>query len=165
MLFVLLVLMFVLLPVFEDLFHIDETMISLDKPQLYSPGRVYEIVTDWGESGRFNQFLLHITWDLLLPVIYFFFLGFFISWFAKRGFLRNSKMQKLNLVSLVALVDLFENISLFLLILVFPAKVDALCWLKTILTIIKYYLFGPGILVALVISIISAVKNKFVIQG
>jgi len=66
-----------------------------------------------GKSGRLKQFWFHLTWDLLFPIIYFFFLGFLLSWLYKRGFKRDSKMQKLNLVSLVAAVDLLEDIALF----------------------------------------------------
>lgn len=162
--FVLIVLKFLFLPIFENILQIDEQMISLDKPHIYAPETVYAILTDWGESGRLKQFWLHLTWDLLLPIIYFFFLGFLISWLAKRGFKPNSKMQKLNLVALVAVVDLLENVSLFFLIQIYPANVYILSLVKTGLTLTKYYLFGPAILFGLVISTVFALKNRFVVQ-
>ena len=161
---VILVLKFLLLPVFENFLKIDENMISMDKPQIYSSDEVYEILTNWGEEGRPKQFWLHITWDLLLPIVYFFFLGFLISWLTKRGFKPKSSLQNLCLVSLGAVIDLLENISLFILILIYPLKIDFLCWLKTGFTLIKYYLFGPAILFALILSAIYAAKNKFTIQ-
>lgn len=157
---VLIVLNFLSLPVFEEVLQIDENMVSLDKPQLYSPEAVYEILTHWGEEGRIKQFWIHITWDLLLPVLYFFFLGFLISWIAKRGFKPGSKMRLLNLVALVAVVDLLENIFLFILIFIYPANVYILGLIKTGLTLIKYYVFGPAILFALVASTVFAIKNR-----
>ena len=162
---VILVLKFLLLPVFENILQIEENTISMNNPQIYSSDRVYEILTNWGESGRFKQFWFHITWDLLFPIVYFFFIGFLISWLTKRAFKQKSSLQNFCLVSLVAAIDLLENISLFLLILVYPSKIDTLCWFKTGFTLIKYYLFGPAILFALVFSTIYAVKNKFKIQA
>lgn len=161
---VLIVLEFLSLPAFEEFLQIDENTISLDKPQIYSPDKVHEILTEWGDSGRLKQFWLHITWDLLLPIMYFFFLGFLISLLSKRGFSRGSNLQYLNLVSLVAVVDQLENISLFVLIFVYPVKISVFCWLKTGFTLIKYYIFGPAILFALVFAAIFAVKNKFEVQ-
>lgn len=161
---VLLIITFLLLPVFEGLLQITEDTISLDKPYLYPPYKVYEILNSWGEAGRCKQFWLHVTWDLLLPLVYFFFLGFLISWFTKRGFKQKSCLQNLCLVSLVAVIDLFENISLFLLILIYPADSIILCWLKTGFTFIKYYLFGPAIVFALVFSAVYAVKNRLKVQ-
>ncbi|MCG8569045.1 MAG: hypothetical protein MJB14_02790 [Spirochaetes bacterium] len=164
LLFLLLILLFLALPLFENILQIDTNIISLDKPGLYSPLKIYEILTDWGENGRMKQFWFHITWDSLLPISYFFFLGFLISWLTKRGFKSKSKMHLLNLVSLVAIVDLLENLSLFILIFLYPANMYILCLIKTGLTLIKYYLFGPAILSGLMISTAFAVKNKFQIQ-
>jgi len=161
---ILLLLMLISLPLFENILQIEENMISLDVPPTYSSDRVYEILTEWGKDGRLKQFWLHLTWDLLFPMIYFFFLGFLLSWFSKRGFKRDSKMQKLKLVSFVAAVDLLENIALFLLIIFFPANVYILSWIKTGLTLTKYYIFGPAILFGLVVSTFFASKNRFIIQ-
>lgn len=161
---ILIVSLFIALPVFEDILQMEKNMTSLDSSHINSSDRVYEILTEWGESGRLKQLWLHLTWDLLFPLIYFFFLGFLITWLSKRGFKQQSKMQLLNLVSLVAVVDILENISLFLLIFVFPANVSVLCWIKTGLTFTKYYLFGPALLFVLVVSTIFAIKNRFAIQ-
>ena len=157
----LVVLMFLFLPMFENFLSIEENIPSLDKPYMYSPDEVFEVLTGWGEDGRIKQFQFHITWDILLPGVYFFFLGFLIAWLTKRGFRQNSKWQNLCLLSSVAVIDVLENITLFLLILVYPSKIDILSWLKTGLTLIKYYIFGPAILSALFFSGIHAGKNRF----
>lgn len=162
--FILILLMFLFLPIFEKTLHMSENMISLDKSHVYSPEKIHAILTDWGEIGRLQQIWLHFTWDLVFPILYFFFLGFLISWFAKRGFKSNSKMQKINLLSMVAIVDILENIFLFMLILIYPQNVLMLGWIKTGLTFMKYYLFGPAILLGLLISIVFALKKRFVVQ-
>lgn len=161
---ILIVLLFISLPLFEDILGISGDHISLDKPQLYSPDTIHEILTDWGEGGRLKQFWIHVTWDLLLPIFYFFFLGFLIAWLSKRGFKKEHPLQKLCLVSLVAVIDLFENIFLFILIFIYPANVHLLGFIKTGLTLIKYYIFGPAILFGLVTSTIFAFKNKLKVQ-
>jgi len=164
LLFLLLALMFLFLPIYENYLKINVNMISLDKPNIYSSAKTYEILTEWGESGRTKQFWFHITWDLLLPIIYFFFLGFLISWLTKRGFNRDSKKQMFNLVSLVAVIDLLENIFLIALILIYPSNIPILSWIKTSLTLIKYYFFGPAIFFTLLGSTVYAFKNRFIIQ-
>lgn len=164
LLLIMLVAKFMSLPILEEYLQVGENHISLDEPQIYSSDEVYKILTDWGDEGRKNQFLIHITWDLLLPVVYFFFLGFLIAWLTKRGFKPESKFQMLSLVSLVAIIDLLENITLFILILVYPANIAVVGWMKTGLTLIKYYLFGPAILFALIASLIFAMKNRFQIR-
>lgn len=149
------------MPIFEDFLQIDKNMVSLDKPAIHSPKKIHQILSDWGEAGRLKQFWLHISWDLLLPIIYFFFLGFLLAWLSKRGFSQKSFFQNLCLLSLVAVIDWLENLTLFILILLYPAKINFIGILKTAFTLIKYYVFGPAILFALIFSTIYAIKNKF----
>lgn len=163
-LLILIVLMFPLLPVFGKAIHMNENMISLDSSKIYSPETIHAILTDWGDKGRIRQIWFHFTWDLVFPVLYFFFIGFLVSWFAKRGFRPGSKMQKMNLLAMVAAVDLLENISLLVLVIIYPVTSRILGIIKTSLTAIKYYLFGPVILAGLVTSVIFAIKNGFRIQ-
>jgi hypothetical protein len=162
--FISIILMFLILPAFENILHLSEDMVSLDKPFLYSNVKIFDILTDWGEEGRFQQILFHLTWDLVLPVIYFFFLGFLLSWFAKRGFKSGSRVQKITLLSLVAVADILENIFLLVLILIYPENVPVIGWIKTGLTFMKYYLFGPLIPAVLLIAVIFALKNRMEVQ-
>lgn len=156
----LIILLFFLLPYTEELLKIDSSHISLDKPRLYSPLEIHNILTDWGEEGRISQFWLHITWDLMLPLFYFFFLGFLISLMFRDRYEKSSRIQYFNLVSLVAVIDILENISLFILLTLHPKIPIVLCWIKILLTMIKYYLFGPGILIALTVGVVGLYKQK-----
>lgn len=157
-LFLLIVALFMVLPITESFFQIGEGMISLDKPNWHSPDDIHKILGSWGDSGRMGQFWLHMTWDLALPVTYFFFLGFLLSYFTRKGFPPESSMHKMNLVSLVAVVDILENAMLFILIVAFPSELVVVGVIKTALTLIKYYLFGPVILLAFAISIGAALR-------
>lgn len=152
--------LFILLPTFEEFLNIDTSHVSLDKPMLYSASEINSILTDWGEEGRKSQFLLHITWDLLLPLFYFFFLGFLLSLLLRNVYEKGSRVHYLNLVSLVAVIDILENISLFILITLYPNTPTLVCWIKTSLTLIKYYIFGPGIVIALIVGISGLFKKE-----
>ena len=156
--------MFQIMPVFEKVLNIDDNIVSMDSADILPQEMIYSILTDWGDDGRVRQVWFHLSWDLIFPVSYFFFVGFLLSWFAKRGFKSNSSMQKLNLLAFVAVVDLLENISIMILVFVYPADIFFLVFVKNALTVIKYYLFGPLIVLGLLLSLVFAAKNRFEIQ-
>ncbi len=156
--------MFIIMPAFEKALGMDENLVSLDSSNIYSPETIHTILSEWGYEGRLQQIWFHFTWDLIFPLLYFFYIGFLLSWLAKRGFKKNSKMQKTNLLAAIAVADILENISLLFLILAYPKDAIILGYIKTALTMIKYFLFGPLILITLIVLLIFAIKNKFRIQ-
>ncbi len=163
-LLLLIIIMFFILPTVEDVFHISQDMVSIDEPDIHTPQEIHNILNDWGEQGRIQQVWFHSTWDIILPILYFFFIGFLISWFTKRGFKSESAFRKMSLVSLIAVVDILENIALFILIFSFPSKYGFMGWIKTGLTLTKYFIFGPAIVIALIIAVVFAIRNRFVVQ-
>lgn len=160
--FFLVLLMLFIFPLFEYIVQMPENIISLDSSNLYSSKEIHKILTEWGSNGRIKQIWLHLTWDLIFPILYFFFLGFLISYITSRTFKASSKMQKAFLLSFVALVDILENISLIILILIYPKDVSFLGCLKTGFTFVKYYVFGPALLICILVSTVFLLVNKFI---
>ena len=140
-----------------------ESMVSLDDPVSYTPQEVFNIMEDWGASGRTQQLWFHMTWDVIVPVWSYLVVGTGLSWLLKRSFTPQSKWRLINLVALTTIFDLSENFSLAFLILFYKQRPLWLAWLKNAFTMIKY---GSGILIVgvLVVGSVLAVKNRFRVQ-
>jgi hypothetical protein len=160
LLFLSIVIMYMAIPIVEDILQADKDMVLLDDYKIFSPEKTASIIRDWGENGRRQQIWLHLTWDLLFPIVYSLFIGFLLSWFAKRAFAADNRMQKINLLSGIGLFDLIENTLIMILVIIYPLESTFIIWLKIIFTIIKYYIFGPLILLGLLSSLFFIVKNK-----
>ena len=73
---------------------------------------------------------VELTVDIVYPLVYLFFFGLLISWLFQRGYPSNSPMRKFNVMPLGAwFFDLIENISIVILLSVFPSQPIALGWL------------------------------------
>ena len=155
--------MAITLPLLSLIYPAGNEMVSLDDPVFYTSEEVFSIVESWGDGGRTYQLWFHLTWDLIVPILGFSFVGLFISWLLQRGFRSGSKLQKLNLLALGAVFDLLENICLVSMIVAYPARPVAVAWLKTIFTMIKYG-FAIPIILLIVIGLYKAARNRFKIQ-
>jgi hypothetical protein len=155
--------MAITLPLLSLLYPVENELVPLDDPVFYTSEEVFSIVESWGDGGRTYQLWLHLTWDLIVPILGFLLIGLFISWLLQRGFRTGSKLQKLNLLALAPIFDLLENICLVSIIVVYPARPVTIAWLKTIFTLSKY---GIAILIVLLmlIGLIKAAMNRFKIQ-
>lgn len=121
------------LPLLNAIYPAGDELISLDEPVIYTSDEVLSIVENWGEGGRTYQLWFHLTWDVIVPVLNFLFLGLSFSWLLQRSFRQGSRWRMLNLVALVTVFDLLENVSLIGIIAAYPSQPIALAWLKTFL--------------------------------
>ena len=127
-----------------------ETMVSLDDPVSYTPQEIFNIMEDWGATGRTEQLWFHLTWDVIVPLWSYLVVGTSLSWLLKRAFTLGSKWRLLNLVALTTIFDLSENFSLAGLIIFYAQRPLWLAWVKNAFTIIKY---GSGVLIVGVLII------------
>ncbi len=145
------------------LIPLDQALInneSLDLPSFNTPVKIYSLLGSYGSLGRQQIVILALTWDLLFPISYTLFFGLLISWLLQRGFPRNSKWQKANLVVLGGIFDLLENACTVILIAFYPNKLIPIAWAKTLFTMTKYC-FGIPIFGILVIAIIASIIHRF----
>ena len=147
-------------PLAAELFPESTNGTSLDAPVAYAPEQVFAILDSWGAAGRRYQLFFHFTWDLAVPVLGLLFLGFTLSWLFRRAFPPASKMRLLNLAALACGFDLLENVFIASLIVTYPARIEALAWLKAACTVTKYA-FGPVLIALLVGGLALAARNRF----
>ena len=110
--------MVITLPLLSRIYPAADEMESLDDPVFYTPDEIFSTMESWGEDGRNYQLWLHLTWDLIFPIMGFLFISLFISWLLQRSFGPESKLQRLNLLALGSVFDLLENVCLIGLLLV-----------------------------------------------
>lgn len=155
-----------LLPLIQGLMQDDRGGVQpLDLMIFASPEKIFAMIERYGEFGRPFYRNVELTVDIIYPIIYLFFFGLTISWLFQRGFAANSPMRKYNTLPLGAwFFDLLENIAIVTLLLMFPAQPTALAWVLILLTTIKWLFAGASIL-AILIGLVMAAKNKFKVQA
>jgi hypothetical protein len=134
----------------------------LDLMMFSTPAEIFAMITRYDIA--FYR-LVELTIDIIYPVVYLFFFGLLISWLFQRGYASTSPMRKLNVLPVGAwFFDLLENITIVILLSLYPNSQPAgLAWILIILTHIKWLFAGATILLIL-IGLVMAIKNKFKVQ-
>lgn len=133
----------------------------LDLMIFAAPDKVFGMIEKYGEFGRPFYRNVELTVDIVYPIVYLFFFGLAISWLFQRGFAPTSSMRKFNIAPLGAwFFDLLENITIVILVSVFPAKPTALAWVLFVFTTVKWFFALASILLILV-GLVTAARNGF----
>jgi hypothetical protein len=137
---------------------------ALDAQFFYTPEKAFTTVASYGDAaGLWTR--LYLTWDIVNPILYTLAFSLFISWLFQRSFNPESKMQKLNILPAGAgLFDLFENIGIVTLLVVYPTQPVVVAWLCTVCTMIKVSFLGVSTLLIL-IGLVKAGMNRLKRQG
>jgi hypothetical protein len=154
-----------LLPLIQGLMQGGQGGIQpLDLMMFATPDKLFAMIEKYGEFGRPFYRNVELSVDIIYPIVYLFFFGLAISWFFQRGFSSNSPMRRLNVMPLGAwFFDLLENITIVILISIFPTQPIALGWLLFVFTTVKWLFAGASVLLILV-GLVMAIKNKFKVQ-
>ena len=116
---------------------------SIDTKLYYSPAEFYEIIEPYGDQGRRVYALSHLTADVLFPLVYAFFFGLLIAYIFPRAFSVDSWVQRLNLAPFLLLIfDLIENISVVILLLVYPTQLQGVARFAGMITSLKWVIAG-----------------------
>jgi hypothetical protein len=133
-------------------------IVSLDAQLFYRPEQAFATVAAYGEARRF-WIVIYLTWDIANPILYTAIFGLLISWFFRRGFRAESRLQRLNLLPVAAgLCDLLENLCIVMLLALYPAQPAAVAWLSTICTVSKIGFLSVSMLLILVGLVVIAIK-------
>lgn len=127
---------------------------SPDTSFYYSKADLYQMAEDYGQTGRYYYVDSRITFDILWPFVYTFFLINAISWVLNKTILDESKFRLLNLVPLAGILfDFLENISNMIVMFKYPIRIDFLASIAGVITSIKWIFVG-GSMVILVLGIL-----------
>lgn len=132
----------------------------LDMAFNYTPDNAYQILTAYGENGRNYYLSVFLRIDLFAPVLVALFLAMATSVVFQHAFAPDHPVQKLSLLPFAAMMaDYLENIGIFFLIMMFPARLDWLAVLTNYFTVAKFMLTF-GILILLLISVVKLIWNR-----
>lgn len=121
---------------------------SLDTTFYYTRDQLYQIAEDFGQEGRLYYLDSRISFDIVWPLVYTFFLINTISWILNKTILEESKLRLLNLVPLAAiLVDYLENITNMVVMFRYPQPTDILASLAGVITSLKWVFVGGSFLI------------------
>lgn len=121
---------------------------SPDTTFYYTRDQLYQIAEDFGLEGRLYYLDSRISFDIIWPLVYTFFLINAISWLLNKTILEESKLRLLNLTPLVAiLLDYMENITNMIVMFRFPGQTDILASLAGIITSLKWVFVGGSFLI------------------
>lgn len=136
-------------------------IMPLDLMMFAAPDKLFDMIEQYGEFGRPFYRNVELTVDIIYPIVYLFFFGLAISWLFQRGFAPNSPMRKFNIMPLGAwFFDLLENITIVILLSVYPLKPAALGWLLFVFSSGKWLFFFATVLMLLT-GLAMALKNGF----
>ena len=133
---------------------------SLDTKFFYTPEQAFSTVGSYGDASRFWS-RIYFSWDIVNPILYTLAFSLLISWIFQRSFKPSNKLQKLNVVPVVAgLFDILENISIVILLTTYPAQLAVVAWISTVFTMSKIILLGVSTLLIL-IGVVGAAMHRF----
>ena len=133
---------------------------SPDTSFFYSKDDLYRMADAYGEAGRAAYVRVRFTFDLVWPLVYFFFLGISLSWSLTRATPEGNRWHKLNLFAVFGwLFDMLENIAASAVMLNYPNHTPVLDSLTPIFTLIKWF-FVNGSFVILILALLIALWRR-----
>jgi len=121
---------------------------SPDTTFYYTRDQLYQIAEDIGQEGRLYYLDSRISFDIIWPLVYTFFLINTISWILNKTILEESKLRLLNLVPLAGiLLDYLENITNMVVMFRYPQPTDIIASLAGIFTSLKWVFVGGSFLI------------------
>ena len=133
---------------------------SPDQSLLYTPADLYGWAEAYGAEGRSAYVRARLTFDVVWPLVYAFFLTTAIGWSLRRALPPESRWQLLNLVPLVGLLlDYVENLSAATVMARYPARTPLVEWLAPLATALKW-LFVNGSFVILLAALLALLWRR-----
>ncbi len=134
---------------------------SPDTTFFYSTSDLYRFAEEYGAEGRAAYVRARVTFDVVWPLVYTFFLVTGVSWLSARAFAPHSRWQMLNLVPVLAMVfDFLENGCASVVMLRYPQLSPLAAALAPPASVIKWALV-MGSFVLLLVIMGLAVRKKF----
>lgn len=139
--------------------------LALDTAGMYSRDYLYQVAAAYGERGRFYYTVIRYTFDLIWPLVYWFFLSVNLAFLLRR----QPRMWRgfwlvLWLPALALLFDLCENISITLVFWRYPAQTPIIDTLAPWMSQAKWVFVGASFLVLFLFAsyrLMEAIGLKF----
>ena len=135
-----------------------------DLSVFYTPTDLYQMAEAYGEDGRQAFIYARLTFDVVWPLVYLFFLTTSISWLLKTSLPSDKALLSLNTLPLLAfLLDFLENFSNILVMARYPDHTPFIDWLAPTFTFFKWMMIAGSIIIlfyAIALKIRSLVRRS-----
>jgi multisubunit Na+/H+ antiporter MnhG subunit len=119
----------------------------------YSASDIFEMAGVYGEQGRRAYIIMRITFDLVFPAVYLFFLVSAITRLSCK-LPENSKLRMLNLIPFLAvLFDLIENTMTATVMGVYPKEAVFAASVAPYASVIKWAFVGTSFVLVAILAI------------
>ncbi|MGE6204929.1 hypothetical protein [Guptibacillus hwajinpoensis] len=140
---------FILPEVSERSYEVTQTSDSPDGSFFYTPEKLYTVAEQYGESGRSYYIKERFSFDIIWPLVYWFFLTTSITVLFRS--ISNEKWLLLNLLpSFGVLFDYLENISTSAVMYFYPTTFPFISWAAPFFTSIKWSCIYASFLLILI---------------
>ncbi len=114
--------------------------VGLPDTQFYfTPAQFFERIQGYGENGRQTYLIMLATADIIYPLLFSIFLSFSINLALKQSFSLANPIRRTQLFPLgMLLFSYLENLSLALLINLYPSQTVWLAWTASVNNTLKW---------------------------
>ena len=127
-----------------------------DTSLFYSADDLYRMAEAFGPAGRQAYIQTRLTFDVIWPLVYAFFLITSISWLAGRAFRSGSPWRLLNLVPVLGIaLDYLENSATVIVMARYPRHTPVIDLLAPIFTFSKWAFVGGSCAVLLMTAAVA----------
>ncbi|MBF0708056.1 hypothetical protein IQ283_15765 [Alkalihalobacillus hwajinpoensis] len=148
---------FILPEVSERSYEATGTSDSPDGSFFYTPEKLYSVAEQYGESGRSYYIKERFSFDIIWPLVYWFFLTTSITVLFRS--ISNEKWLLLNLLpAFGVLFDYLENISTSAVMYSYPTTFPFISWSAPFLTSIKWSCIYASFLLILIGGLLRFIR-------
>jgi hypothetical protein len=138
-----------------------QPMFAPDAGIFSSPDKLYAVLATYGDTGRKVYFYNSLLFDLAYPVFYSLALATLLNLVLGKLAGEHSPWRKVSLLPLLSGgLDLLENLSFYILIACYPARLDGLAVVSNLLTTAKGLLVYPCLVLLLLLTFILPFAKK-----
>ncbi len=133
---------------------------SPDMSLFYAPETLFDFAEAYGPDGRQAYIQARLTFDVVWPLVYAFFLTTSLSWLLNNGLKAGSFWRCLNLFPVTGLVlDYFENLTAVLVMARYPTRAVLPAYLASIFTPVKWAFVSGSFVLLLIAGAIALIKR------
>jgi hypothetical protein len=133
---------------------------SPDMSLFYAPETLFDFAEAYGPDGRQAYIQARLTFDVVWPLVYAFFLTTSLSWLLNKGLKAGSFWRCLNLFPVMGLIlDYFENLAAVLVMVRYPTRAVLPAYLALVFTPLKWIFVGGSFMLVLIGGVIVLVKR------
>lgn len=137
-----------------------DTFGAPDSSFWYSATDLYAAAEAWGESGRSAYVFARVTFDVVWPLAYGFFLTTSLAWLFARATRPGNRWRRLVLLpGVVVLLDYAENLCTAVVMARFPDRTPVLAQLAPVFTASKWVLLA-GCFGLLFLGVVAAIAAR-----